>query len=455
MAKKWQSSQHTIADILGWDRDGTLLLQPDYQRREVWGSAARVMLVDSILNDIPMPKIFVSNTIKDMRTYRSVIDGQQRISTILLFLNDGFRLDNPYKGAYEDKKFSQLPPEVRNEVLSYAIDFNEASGLSEKELREVYSRVNKYFVPLNRQELRKADYPGEFLRISEELANLDSLDELGLFNATARRRSLDVEYVSELLAAQLKGINDKKDAIDECCRDYAAWPKDASSSARVEFENVIADISKVFDLSFPMKKTRWKQKADFYSLFFAVLSLKRNGLALPDDVSFLRQDLVLLDKRIAPTSEVPILSKYAVYCVSQANSASSRNWRMRFIRAILRGTYASDMDDKDQRDFVSETASDLRFSVDPTFDGDGCPPAEEFICGACGEYDEGNVLADSILYWSKGTKAFQLSNAQWAHAKCKTNIVADVIIEGSDIPGAVLDDDDEAFERWKLGHEPN
>ncbi|WP_313299910.1 DUF262 domain-containing protein [Pseudomonas sp.] len=441
MAKKWQSSPHTIADIREWNSNGTLLLQPDYQRREVWGDAARVMLIDSILNDIPMPKIFVSKTIKDMRTYRSVIDGQQRISTILSFLDDGFRLEDPYKGPYDGMTFSELPQDIRDDVLLYSIDFNEASGLPQEELREVYSRVNKYLVPLNRQELRKADFPGEFLQTAEEMANLDSLDDLGLFNATARRRSLDVEYVSELLAAQLKGISDKKDAIDECCRDYAAWPEAESNVVRSEFEGVLSDITKIFDSSYPMKKTRWKQKADFYSFFFAVLSLKRQGFVLPGDVSVLRQDLKLLDERIAPTSEVPILSKYAVYCVSQANSASSRNWRMHFIRAILRGTYAAAIDDEEQRNIVSETASDLRFSIDPLFNGDGCPPAEGFVCGGCGGFDEGETsLGKSVLFWTTGTTAFQLSNARWAHSKCRGNITAEVIIDGANIPGAFEDD---------------
>lgn len=440
MAKKWQSSPHTIADILGWNGNGTLLLQPDYQRREVWGDAARVMLIDSILNDIPMPKIFVSKTIKEMKTYRSVIDGQQRISTILSFLGDGFKLENPYNGPYGGMTFSELPQDVRDEVLLYAIDFNEASGLPPEELREVYSRVNKYLVPLNRQELRKADFPGEFIRIAEEIANLDPLDELGLFNATARRRSLDVEYVSELLAALLKGISDKKDAIDTCCRDYAAWPAAESSAIRAEFEGVISDITKIFDSNYPMKKTRWKQKADFYSFFFSVLSLRRSGFALPSDVSVLRQDLTLLDKRIAPTSDVPILSEYAVYCVSQANSASSRNWRMRFIQAILRGTYTAAIDDDEQRDIMSAIATDIRYAIDPSFNGDGCPPAEGFECGGCGEFDEGETgLSNTVLYWPAGTTVFQLSNARWAHTKCRGDIAAEAVIDGADMPGSIDD----------------
>jgi hypothetical protein len=443
MAKKWQSSPHTIADIREWNGNGTLLLQPDYQRREVWGDAARVMLIDSILNDIPMPKIFVSKAIKDMRTYRSVIDGQQRITTILSFLNDGFALEEPYNGPYGGKKFSELSEGIRDDILLYSIDFNEASGLELDELREVYARVNKYLVPLNRQELRKADFPGEFLKVTEQMANLDALDDMGLFNATARRRSLDVEYVSELLAAQLKGISDKKNAIDECCRDYATWPSTESAAARAEFESAIADISNIFDSTYPMKKTRWKQKADFYSFFFAVLSLKRSGFILPADVSLLRQDLTLLDARIAPTSEVPALSKYAVYCVSQANSASSRNWRMAFIRAILRGTYAAAMDDEEQRKIVSRTASDLRFAIDPTFNGDGCPPAEGFVCGGCDGFDEGETsLVSSVLYWPAGSTVFQLSNSKWAHARCESKIDAAVVINGASIPGAVEDDYD-------------
>lgn len=443
MTKKWHSSTHPISDIRDWDKAGTLILQPDYQRREVWGDAAKVMLIDSILNGIPMPKIFVSSIIKDGRTYRTVIDGQQRITTILSFLSDVFELVAPYDGTFVGKKFSELPQEVQDEaVLPYEIDFNEAKGLADSELREVYSRVNKYLVALNRQELRKADFPGAFLAIAEDLATLDYLDESGIFNATARRRSLDVEYVSELLAGLLLGITDRKDAIDECCQAYREWETAAREHTTTEFKLVVADIAAIFAPGVqPIRKTRWRQKADFYSLFFAVCELRREGLSLPDDLMRLREDLMLLDRQIAPTSDVPILSKYAVYCVSQANSAASRNWRTNFLKAILRGSYAGSIDDIEQRRVIFTLASDIRFAVDSEWAGDGCPPANEFVCPGCGQPEHEAELAGSALCWVAGTKVFQVSNAKWAHFECAKTLDAAAVIPGSEF--AVEDDLDD------------
>ena len=106
----WNSSPHPISDIRDWKEVGRLELRPDFQRREVWSSPARIMLMDTILRDIPMPKVFLANTIRDGKTYRVVIDGQQRITAILDFLGDAFSLDHPYTGADNGKRFSAFEP---------------------------------------------------------------------------------------------------------------------------------------------------------------------------------------------------------------------------------------------------------------------------------------------------------------------------------------------------------
>ena len=210
----WNSSPHPISDIRDWSDAGRLELRPDFQRREVWSTPARVMLMDTILRDVPMPKIFLASSIKDGRTYRVVIDGQQRISAILAFLRNDFPLDEPYGGKATGKHFCDLDRATQDRLLSYQIDFNEAINPSDKEVREVYARVNKYTVPLTKQELRRADFPGNFLNISEELAINEYFDRIGLFSPANRKRSADVEYVSELLAAMMDGAQDKKGTLD-------------------------------------------------------------------------------------------------------------------------------------------------------------------------------------------------------------------------------------------------
>ena len=134
---RWNSSPHPISDIRDWSEAGRLELRPDFQRREVWSAPARVMLMDTILRNVPMPKIFLANSIRDGRTYRVVIDGQQRISAILDFLRDGFPLHEPYIGDERGKIFSELHEDTQDHFLSYQIDFNEAQNPSDEEVREV------------------------------------------------------------------------------------------------------------------------------------------------------------------------------------------------------------------------------------------------------------------------------------------------------------------------------
>lgn len=69
---KWNSSPHPISDLRDWNDLGRLELRPSFQRKEVWNPAARIMLIDTILREVPMPKMFLWNEVrKGLRTGRS------------------------------------------------------------------------------------------------------------------------------------------------------------------------------------------------------------------------------------------------------------------------------------------------------------------------------------------------------------------------------------------------
>ncbi|WP_352494976.1 DUF262 domain-containing protein [Mesorhizobium sp. M0115] len=406
----WNSSPHPVSDLRDWQRSGRLEVRPSFQRKEVWSSAARIMLIDTILRQVPMPKMFLWNEVVNESTHRRVIDGQQRISAILGFLDDKFALESPYAGPYLGKKFSELPVAERQKILQYRIDFNEALDFDEAEVREVYSRVNKYSLPLNKQELRKADYPGTFLDVSTELSLDEYLEEAKVFSIAQRRRMGDVEFMSEVLAGMLEGPQDKKGDLDYFYSRYANWEVAAAAKAKKEFQAALQDIKLVFDeRALPLRSTRFRQKSDFYSLFLSFVELRRAGCTLErKDLVPLRQDLKLLDKYIAPESPVDILSEYAIKCVSQANSVSSRSWRKNFLLNILEGTYRQRRPDGRTVEMFTTILVQLQRDEVSLLD----------VCSGCDRLMSEHETSERVLEWPKDVVSYQITNSCWRSANC-------------------------------------
>ena len=420
--RRWNSSPHPISDIRDWNESDRLELRPDFQRLAVWSMPAKVMLIDTILRGIPMPKIFLANTIRNGSTYRVVIDGQQRILTILDFLKDNFALTAPYSGEEKGKRYSSLSDKLQDRILSYQIDFNEALNLTDNEVREVYARVNKYTVPLNKQELRRADFPGDFLNVVEKLAVDPFFDKYAIFTPASRRRYADVEYVSELLAGIIDGIQDKKTKLDTFYIRYANWESKHRKGFVVRFKRVTIEMDYLFSEYLNIHETRYIQKSDFYTFFLVINELISEGnTIIGKDVSPLIGDLDLLDLAIRPESVINICSEYAIKCVSQANSASSRRFRHHFIKSILARTYTGCHLDK----FGIDIYYEIREGLDNLYDM--CPP-ETHKCPVC-EEEISDPSSEGLLAWTSDNQLRQITNSNWIHISCKNNSTEWVALE--------------------------
>lgn len=382
-------SRHSIADVRNWKKLEHLELQPDYQRRSLWNQHAKIMLIDSILENIPIPKIYIAASIKDGNTHRIVIDGQQRITAILEFLDNQYSLLKPYTGLYFGNKFKDLPLNIQSKILSYRLDFNEFENYSDDEIRKIYNRVNKYTVALNKQELRRADFPGDFLETSEELSTEDFFENSKIFTPTNIRRMQDVEFVSELLLILLNGIQDKKKNLDNYYIDFSKWDKDDLNSTKQRFKSILNDISLIFnEAKFPIYKSRFKQKSDFYSLFAAIndLHIRKCTINL-ENLGHLEKELAELNEWITPDRE-GMFGEYAIKCVSDANSKNSREWRKSFLLNYIEGTYNPDENKMKRILFFNNLHSDLDM-----FCSGGC-----HICPVCGKENKESNKSGVFCY---------------------------------------------------------
>ena len=414
---EWKSMPHPISDIRDWSRLNRLEMQPELQRNQVWSKAAKIMLIDTILRNIPMPKIFLQGILRQQDTYRIVIDGQQRLTAILEFLNDGFALDSPYIGPHQAKRFSELPTSVQDEILNYNVDTNEIRNATKKTIRDIYSRVNKYTVQLNKQELRRADYPGDFLKTSEHFAHESFFEENRVFTIASSKRMGDVEFVSELLALLLDGPQEKKEKLDYFYSEYANWPKESKEAIIIRFKAVVGELQTLWSEEEsnslkPFAKTRFRQKADFYALFNAIDDLLIEGGGLSGkDLGPLRKDIAFLDERIEPESEIQLFRKYAIQCVSQSNTIGSRKWRRNVLKAFLMGTYANAFPTAD----VARAFHNVLIESGFPFESVDCP-----ICGKPHSKEDA-YSAKVVIAWNRDVKVFQLSNSVLLHKNCLSN----------------------------------
>src|SRR5690625_6602744 len=75
----------SLGELVNLYRDGEIIIAPEFQRLFRWSVFQKSRLIESILLGIPLPAISV---MQDMDGQWEIIDGLQRVSTILEFMGE-------------------------------------------------------------------------------------------------------------------------------------------------------------------------------------------------------------------------------------------------------------------------------------------------------------------------------------------------------------------------------
>lgn len=146
-----------------------LIIDPDFQRGNVWAKKQGAELVESILMGIPIPVMYLFE-MRDGK--KQVVDGRQRISAILDFLNDKLVLkDLKILPEYNDCKFTDLDAKMQgifedSQMYFYIIQ----PPTPERVKYDIFDRVNRGGTRLTNQEMRNALYRGKSTRLISELS---------------------------------------------------------------------------------------------------------------------------------------------------------------------------------------------------------------------------------------------------------------------------------------------
>lgn len=145
MAKKTTlAASWTIQKILR--RKGAIDADVWYQREQVWSKPQKQLFIDSILRGYDVPKLYFNVISKgtDFERYE-IIDGKQRIQTILEFFNDDFPLGRNSEDLGLSKKyFSQIKQKsIEDAFYDYTLHITELEDADIAEVTELFRRLQQ------------------------------------------------------------------------------------------------------------------------------------------------------------------------------------------------------------------------------------------------------------------------------------------------------------------------
>jgi len=283
--KSYDSRTYSINDFVEWDNAKQLELNPRFQRRPVWTEKAKSFLIDTILRGKPIQKIFIRQKINvSTRTsIREVVDGQQRLRTILSFVKDGFVVSKRQNPTHGGVLFSQLPEDVQAQVLAYEVSVDLLRNTPDSEVLDIFSRLNSYAVVLNEQEKINANHFGPFKVLADRIGHkyYEYWTDQGILTSKQIMRMLEVNLVADLLIAMLEGIKSKKQ-VKKYYDAYEATFDHDTDVLEVEFDRVISSIAELYPEG--LVDTEFRRPHLFYSLFTAVAHRTRGLPDLPDEL---------------------------------------------------------------------------------------------------------------------------------------------------------------------------
>ena len=219
-----ESEVYVAYDIATYPSDLTLkvvqdmwnageIVVPDFQRNYVWSIKQASLLIESFLMGLPVPQVFFY---VDDDNLNQVIDGQQRIISIIYFLEGYFGTESSQgkkqvfrlQGLSEDNPFAKKRYEDLSDVHQRKLKSSVLRAINIRQLKpahettsvyHIFERLNTGGTPLKPQEIRNCVFRGELVRILRALNGNENWRAI-IGKSVPDRHQKDVELILRIFA---------------------------------------------------------------------------------------------------------------------------------------------------------------------------------------------------------------------------------------------------------------
>lgn len=397
-------SKNTWATQSAFIRRKYINTNPDYQRPAVWTKPQKQLLIDSMLREYDVPKIYLHRT--GDKTY-DVIDGQQRLRTIWEYFEGGFALakDADPVDGYEiaGKKYEDLDMDILDKLNSYNLDFVILDNVSEDEIREMFLRLQNG-TTLKAQEKRNA-YPGNMRDYIKDLASHSFFVKSVNFQNS--------RFSHEHVAAQLCLLTINGDLCDIKDRNLNEM---YLNNQNFDKNGIVAKkINRVLNYLYIMFPDRTPELKRFntVSLYALIMDLIDNYAIKDREAEIAKwftdfESMRMLEAEKSEDEQDARLAIYQSKTKDSTDGMDSLRYRHEYLKESLFSTIL-DLAAKDTKRNFDEAQRQVIFRRD------------KGICQNCGRKCEWNAWeADHIIPWNRGGQT-TVSNGQVLCPTCNAS----------------------------------
>lgn len=253
------SLQHnTIQSIYSdWD---TIVKDPPYQRNgDVWSLEKKQLLIDSIINRYDIPKLYFHQyERKDARKtgkLYAVIDGRQRLETIVKFIENTFPLSDDFEyledasvnaSGMNYSELAQKYPKIKSRFDSFSLPIVTVETDDLELIEDMFSRLNEA-VPLNAAEKRRS-IGGDMVKAIDDVAkHRFFIDKVKFSNKRYQHKEVAVRLLFIAHHQREKKVVDtKKPFLDAFAASLKSGKVSYVRSLKDEVNNVLDGLTSVF-----------------------------------------------------------------------------------------------------------------------------------------------------------------------------------------------------------------
>ena len=199
-----------VQDLVNFQKADELNITPWYQRRSVWTRPQKAYLINSLLEQKPIPSLYIRHSldVEAEKSIKEVVDGQQRVRAILEYVKNKFAARHPNHSL--KVKYKQLTKSERTKLKMTSLSIGYLLGANDSDVIEIFGRLNSVAKTLNAQEKRNALFSGDFKQfcLREATSRVELWRDLKVFSANDIARMQEVQFVADLTLNMIYGLSD-------------------------------------------------------------------------------------------------------------------------------------------------------------------------------------------------------------------------------------------------------